>query len=169
MAFHSFLVDFVLWAQSTVGAYGYLSVFLASLIGSATIILPTPVFAFIFAMGSILNPWLVGILAGVGAGIGELTGYAVGRGGGEVARKKYGTYFKKAREWADKRGMFLIIIIFNATPLPADVIGLLVGVMRYNIKRFLLAAIIGKIIQNTYIALAGAYSFKAIQILFGAG
>jgi hypothetical protein len=53
----------------SLGRYGYLGVFLASLIGSATIILPMPAFAVTFAMGGTLPSPL---LAGLGAGLGEL-------------------------------------------------------------------------------------------------
>ena len=63
-----------------VHTFGYLGVFLASLIGSATIILPVPSFALVIAAGSQLDPLWVGIISGAGAAIGELTGYGLGYG-----------------------------------------------------------------------------------------
>ena len=47
-------------------AYGYPGVFLVSLLGNATVILPAPSLAAVFAMGAVLNPVLVGLVAGVG-------------------------------------------------------------------------------------------------------
>ncbi|MGD9893769.1 MAG: hypothetical protein AB7U18_21005, partial [Dehalococcoidia bacterium] len=60
--------------------YGYLGVFLVPLIGSATFILPMPGLAVIATGGALLDPvfgipaWIVvGLLAGLGEAIGELT------------------------------------------------------------------------------------------------
>ena len=64
--------------------YGYLGVFLISLLGNATVILPVPSLAVVFAGGGVLNPLLVGLVAGVGEPLGELTGYLAGYGGSAV-------------------------------------------------------------------------------------
>ena len=48
-------------------SYGYLGIFLINLIGSATILIPTPALVATFVGGSIYNPLLVGILSGIGA------------------------------------------------------------------------------------------------------
>ena len=78
---------FLEWAETTVGAWGYLGLFVINLIGSATIIFPVPAFVVVFAMGAVLNPWLVGIVSGAGCALGELTGYAIGRGIKEVSKE----------------------------------------------------------------------------------
>src|SRR4030042_1331373 len=61
--------------------YGYLGVFLISLVSSASIVLPVPSWILVATLGAILNPVLVGIVAGVGGTIGEMTGYLLGYGG----------------------------------------------------------------------------------------
>ena len=74
---------------ASLGRYGYLGVFLASLIGSATIILPMPAFAVTFAMGGALpSPLLVGLAADLGAGLGELVGYLAGYGGRGIVENR---------------------------------------------------------------------------------
>ena len=65
---------------SRLTTYGYLGIFLINLIGSATILIPTPALVATFVGGSIYNPLLVGILSGIGASIGETTGYLAGYG-----------------------------------------------------------------------------------------
>jgi membrane protein YqaA with SNARE-associated domain len=65
---------------------GYAGIFLVSLLGNATIILPAPSLALVFAMGSALPPLLVGLAAGVGEALGELTGYAAGYGGRAIIK-----------------------------------------------------------------------------------
>ncbi len=59
--------------------YGYLGVFIISVLGNATLIFPAPSFT-VVAFGAVLNPYFVGILAGCGAAVGEMTGYTLGRG-----------------------------------------------------------------------------------------
>src|SRR3989344_3765137 len=71
-----------------VASFGYLGVFLASLIGSASIILPVPSFFVVIFAGTMLNPLAVGIVAGIGSAIGEMTAYAAGYGGRVIAEKK---------------------------------------------------------------------------------
>ena len=55
--------------------WGYASSFLISLISNATVILPAPGLAVVLSLGASLNPLLLGIVAGCGSGIGELSGY----------------------------------------------------------------------------------------------
>jgi uncharacterized membrane protein YdjX (TVP38/TMEM64 family) len=61
--------------------YGYVAVFLVGVISNATLILPVPGLAVSSVLGSVFNPWAVGLVAGVGQALGELTGYMAGYGG----------------------------------------------------------------------------------------
>ncbi|MBL7160936.1 MAG: VTT domain-containing protein [Candidatus Aenigmarchaeota archaeon] len=161
------LIGFTVWAEATVGAYGYLGIFMVSLLGNLSVIFPVPSFALVFAMGAILNPWLVGLAGGLGGGIGEISGYIIGRGGRKAIKKKYEKQLKRVRKWAGGHRTFAVIVLFGATPLPSDIIGIFAGLIHYDIRKFLLASIIGKIIMSTYIAWAGYYSFDTIKIIFG--
>ena len=60
------------------GPWGYVGAFLAELGNSVAIIFPTPGPAYTFAMGATLNPFQVGLVGGVGAALGELSGYYLG-------------------------------------------------------------------------------------------
>src|SRR4030042_5097082 len=66
--------------------YGYLGAFLISLVSCATIILPIPGIDLIFALGDTYNPFLVGLAAGAGSALGELSGYMAGYSGPMVMR-----------------------------------------------------------------------------------
>ncbi|UCD07445.1 MAG: VTT domain-containing protein [Candidatus Aenigmatarchaeota archaeon] len=163
----SLVSQFILWSQGFAITWGYLGIFLVSIIGNATIFFPIPSFAVVFVLGAVLDPWLVGVVAGVGAAIGELTGYLLGRGGRELLKKRNRKWFTKAKRWSEKRGVFPVIIIFAATPIPYDIIGILCGVIKYNLKKFFLATLIGKIIINVLIAWAGSYSVAWVVQVFG--
>ena len=62
--------------------YGYLGAFLISIVGGATIIIPVPMLAVIFALGGVLKPYWVGVAAGLGETVGALIIYMAGYGGG---------------------------------------------------------------------------------------
>src|SRR3990172_6607872 len=67
--------------------YGYLGLFLLSILGNATIILPVPIILTAFIGGAVFNPLIVGVVVSLGATIGELTGYLAGIGGGVIIEK----------------------------------------------------------------------------------
>ena len=150
------MFDFAAWATALINTWGYIGVFLVSLIGSASIIFPIPAFAVIFASGMFLDPLLVGIVAGIGSAIGETTGYALGRGSDYIIEKKWKKWIDIAKEYSHKRGIFFVILLFAATPLPDDIVGILSGAVKYPVKRFLLASLIGKLVLSIALAYAGA-------------
>ena len=161
------ITGFSAWAQQFVGAYGYLGIFLVSFIGSASIILPVPSFIIVFTFGSILNPWLVGIAGGVGSAIGELTAYAIGRGGKKALEKSHGKLLKKTHDWVKKRGLFAVLILFAATPLPDDLAGVFAGVIHYDIRKMFLATLIGKLVLNLALAWGGFYGMQWVLSYLG--
>ena len=61
--------------------YGYPGIFLISILANATVFLPAPGVALVFALGSVFPPFGVAIAAGAGAAIGELSGYLAGFSG----------------------------------------------------------------------------------------
>ena len=179
-----------------VHTFGYLGVFLASLIGSATIILPVPSFALVIAAGSQLDPLWVGVISGTGAAIGELTGYGLGYGiyhvkniFGEASllrdskklrflrkfnqrktkkdKKKLGGWKKTFNHWFHNRRLgFALIVIFSFTPLPDDILGLFCGATKYDVKKFFLATLIGKIMLGLVLAYAGLLGLEFLERYF---
>jgi membrane protein YqaA with SNARE-associated domain len=135
--------------------YGYLGAFLVSLISSATVILPVPGFAIVFALAGVLDPLTLGIVAGLGAGLGEITGYLAGfSGSGMVEKSKFYKGHKKEIE----KGGPLLIFFLALIPNPAfDVAGIAAGSIRMPAWQFLFATCAGKIIRFVIIAETGAY------------
>jgi membrane protein YqaA with SNARE-associated domain len=152
--------------------WGYFGAFIISLIGSATIILPLPAFAFIFLFAGELNPILLAFVSAIGAAIGELTGYALGYGGSKIAQKKNNRWKKdldRTEQAFKKYGGFWIIILFAATPLPDDIVGIVAGALKYSTRKFLIATFIGKLIISLIAAYAGMYSMHWVMSILGAG
>jgi membrane protein DedA with SNARE-associated domain len=150
--------------------FGYLGIFIASLIGSASILFPVPIFVAVIAAGAFLNPVLVGIAAGAGSAIGEMTSYLLGLAGEKITiheKKMWKKYFVLAEKWFERHGGFAVIFIFAVTPLPFDIVGLFCGAIKYNIKKFFIANLIGKIIKNIILALVGFYGIGFLAGFLG--
>ncbi|WP_110514816.1 VTT domain-containing protein [Herpetosiphon llansteffanensis] len=135
------------------GQYGYLGVFVLVLLGNATVVVPAPAFMTALAAGRTLNPWLVGVISGLGAGIGELTGYIAGRAGRSVFDQQQ--RFTRIQGYVERWGA-LAIFALAALPNPLmDFAGIAAGITRMPVYKFLLACCAGKIVRFTILALIG--------------
>jgi len=165
MVWSTLITAFIGWSAGFIAAFGYIGVFVVSMISAASIFLPLPGFIFIVAASPFLNPWLVGIIAGAGSAVGEMTGYAVGKGSNHALRRKDSKWLKRGEKWFRKDRGFLFILLFAATPLPDDVTGILGGMFRYDWKMFLLASFLGKTALNLVLAVTGFYGINTLLSL----
>jgi membrane protein YqaA with SNARE-associated domain len=152
---------------SLVNSFGYLGIFILGVISSATLFIPTPAFVIVFLVAPLFNPVLLGFFAGLGAAIGEMSGYLIGLGGEHVLLKKYKKKLKDVEKHFEKYGANLIIFIFAATPLPFDVVGLFCGVVKYPLKHFFIATLAGKLVKYWFISFAGFYGMNWILKILG--
>jgi membrane protein YqaA with SNARE-associated domain len=137
-------------------AYGYPGVFLVSLLGNATILLPAPSLAIIVAMGAVLNWFLVGIVAGVGEALGELTGYLAGYGGRAVIENR--RLYQRLEFYTERYGLWTIFVL-STIPNPFfDLAGIAAGVLRYPLVKFLPVTWAGKTVKSLFFAWAGSQS-----------
>jgi len=140
--------------------YGYAGIFVLSVLGNATVIFPVPSLALVFASGSVLNPWLIGLVAGLGEPIGELTGYMAGYGGGAVISD--GERFERLKTFMQRQG-FLTIFVLSAIPNPLfDLAGIAAGMLRFPLYKFLLACWLGKTLKASLVAFLGSLSISFI-------
>jgi len=140
------------------GVYGYPAVFLISLVGNATLIIPSPSMAVVFGIGATLNPIAVGLIAGLGSALGEVTGYLAGVGGRVVVENR--ELYNRLEGWMRRWGV-LVIFVLGLVPNPAfDVGGMVAGALRMPFWRFLLAAWAGKGLRLMIFALGGYVIFS---------
>ncbi len=145
-------------------AYGYPGIFLIAMLANATVLLPAPGVAIIYAMGSIFNPFGVALAAGTGAAIGELSGYLAGFSGQAVIDR--GDVYERIHPWVEKYGGWAILVL-SAIPNPFfDIAGIAAGMTRMPIRTFLLFTWIGQTIKMLMFALAGKYSINWISTFF---
>jgi membrane protein DedA with SNARE-associated domain len=145
---------------SELAAFGYPGIFVISILANATVILPAPGVAVVFAMGGIFNPLIVGIVAGVGSALGELSGYLAGYSGQAVIER--GGIYDKIHPYIQKYGPATIFVL-AAIPNPFfDLGGIAAGALKMPVRTFLTWCILGKIIKMLIFAYAGAYSIDWI-------
>ena len=145
-----------------VESLGYPAVFLISLFGNATLIVPVPAFAVVCTGGTILIPLLVGILGGTGQALGEMTGYIAGYGGQGFFQK--GRYYERINSWVERRG-WVAIVLLGLIPNPLfDFAGLAAGALRMPAWKFLTAATVGKTIRSVIIAYGCAYGIDLLGV-----
>jgi membrane protein DedA with SNARE-associated domain len=133
-------------------SWGYLGAFLVSLTANATIVLPMPSLILLLPIGAAFNPWFVGLAAGLGGAMGEMTAYLAGYSGRGIWHDNKA--YLQAVNWLKKWGM-PVIFIFSATPLPLDVMGLAAGNLRFPAWKFFTACLPGKIIKYIVLAFIG--------------
>jgi uncharacterized membrane protein YdjX (TVP38/TMEM64 family) len=141
--------------------FGLLGLFVISIIGNATIILPAPVILTAFVGGAIFNPITVTLVVALGATIGELTGYLAGYGGQEIidGEVKLG----KVRGWMAKHGLWTLFIL-AAIPNPLfDLAGIIAGATRIPVYKYFVVVLLGKIIKFGVFAYLGANSIGLID------
>ncbi len=159
-------MDFSLLSNILASQWGYLGIFAASLISSSTIILPLPGAVVVFLYGSILNPVLVGLSAALGSSLGELTGYLAGYGGHYMIKKKDKKLASRINSALKKHNPFFMIILFAAIPFVFDLVGILCGLLKYNVKRFYIATLVGNFFKQTAISMAGFYGATWVLNIF---
>ena len=147
------------WAMK----WGYLGAFVVSVVANATIILPVPYALAIFTLGTVLNPLILGLVGGLGAAIGELTGYALGAAWRTVLDEEKKAKFEAAKKLLDKSAA-LAIFVFSATPLPVDVISIPVGMIGYPLWKTFLAFLTGKTVLCLTLAYSGQLFMRVLAL-----
>jgi membrane protein DedA with SNARE-associated domain len=149
----------------------YWGAFLISLIGNATIIFPGAVVVILSNLGILLynstglfGPIVVGLFGGLGAAIGETTGYIAGYSGREIVerRKMYG----KVEGWVIKWGA-PAIFLFSLVPFVFDLMGIAAGILRFPFWKFLLFCGLGRVTLYTVFVTLAAMGWKAIFPFYG--
>ena len=143
--------------------YGYVGIFFVALLANATVFIPAPGVAIIYAMGSVFNPIYVGLAAGTGGAIGELSGFLAGFTGQGLVENTH--IYERIKPWVDKYGGWSIFVL-AAIPNPFfDVAGFAAGIAKMKIRTFLFSVWMGQLIKMTMFAYAGKYSIEWIAHL----
>lgn len=148
----------------SIAGLGYASAFASMLIGNATVFLPAPALFFIYALGSQLNPLLIGASGAIGGALGEVVGFLLGYSGNQFVEKS--RIYKRFHTYVEKYGVMAIVVL-AVIPNPLfDMVGIIAGALKIPLWKFFIAALLGIFIKVTIIAYAGAYSLTWVEQLW---
>ncbi len=156
---------------------GYPGTFLACLLGSATIVIEVPFAGVPLLMGGLregasgpflFDPWLLGVLSGIGATIGDMTSYVLGYYGRRLTDETKTEGFSAFIE-QHPRATPAVVFLLASTPLPLDPAVVSLGVARFSWWRVLLPSLFGEIVFLTGVAWAGRLSIDWIAGMIGIG
>jgi membrane protein YqaA with SNARE-associated domain len=156
--------------------YGYLGMFVIAFVAGSSIPTPVSYLLLTFTFGGILNPALVGVSAGVGAGVGGTLVYLLGRGGRRFfpGLKHYSVdeaasnhLANKFVTWAQRRGsivVFLMSAMLNPVFAP---MAIAMGALRFRMIKFLAMCVAGNTLKALIIAYLGYLGVGSLLRLFG--
>lgn len=135
--------------------YGYFGIFLTSLLINLTLVMPLPTGILTSALGAIYNPFFVGLAAGSGAALGEISGYLAGISGREMLlNRKGGLKIEQQLRKYGGPGIMLLALI----PNPAfDLVGIAAGAIKIPFLTFLFWCWIGKVLKFLAFAYLGDF------------
>ncbi|RLG36093.1 MAG: hypothetical protein DRN91_08725 [Candidatus Alkanophagales archaeon] len=137
--------------------WGYLGALIVSILGNFIPFIRIPYLAAIFLVSSSipeLNPLVLGIVSGIGGGIGKLVTYYISRGANVLMSSEQLRRLNALKELIGNYGA-IALFIFAATPSPDDVIIIILGVIGYDVRKFLLSCTAGKIVISILTAYSG--------------
>lgn len=152
--------------------YGYLGAFFFGFIAGSSLPLPLPYLVVTFTLGGVLNPALVGIASGLGAGIGGTLVYLFGRGGRRFF-PKLGPFHPDAEQtpsprmarflkWAHLRGS-IVVFVMSAMLNPVFApMAITMGAIRFRLAKFFLWCSAGNIVKSLFIAYCGYFGLGAL-------
>lgn len=154
-------------ALRTLKGFGYVGAFVISILGGATIIIPVPMLAVVFALGKVMeHTWLVGISAALGELVGALTIYMTGHGAGRaISSSKHGriqSAYERMLGIMERRGpltLFIVASVVNPFFYPA---ALAAGALRFGLTRYIFIVLAGKLIKCMTVVYAGYFGLKGL-------
>jgi len=132
---------------------GYPGIFLMALVLNASLFLPMPMVIITSLMGTVFHPAGVALAAGLGSTVGELSGYLAGFSGQAVVERM--DIYEKVSGWIKKYGDFAIFFLALIPNPLFDAAGIIAGMMKLPLARFLIWCAAGKILKMLAFAYLG--------------
>jgi len=150
-----------------IAKWGYLGCFVINILASGTLVLPGFGILITFTLGGVLNPAIVGAVAGFGETLGALTAYFTGYSGRGLVRDSENSLYIRFSNLLHRHGsktVFIMASVFNPLYYPFCVI---MGMLRFGWMRFFLLTLAGRTIKNMALAYLGYFGLRSVLGWFG--
>jgi membrane protein DedA with SNARE-associated domain len=142
--------------------WGYVGCFFINILTSGTFVLPGFGLVLTFTLGGVLNPAIVGAVAGIGEAIGATGAYFTGYAGRGLFRDSKSGLYLRFSNLVDRHGskaVFFIACVISPIYYPFAV---LLGTLRFGWMRFFLATWAGRTVKNMALAYLGYFGLKTV-------
>lgn len=162
---------------------GYLGLFIISIFAGSPIPIPTPSMILTFTLGSILSPFLVGLISGYGNAVGNALIFWTGRGGHKVfqslmlsnstgtpPRSKIGRFFRRLSRVPEIASRRVLVAVFLLSIYPNPILTPLIlgmGASRFSFWKFFLTIWGGKTAQCMILSYLGYFGLRSLLKYFG--
>ncbi len=155
------MIDILLeWAKGVVAEHGLPGLFVVMVIGSSPIPIPVEILA-LLAVSLGASPFYIALFSSIGATIGGLVSYYVGKGIMDLTglKERQRGNVERAKDWLDNYGA-PAVLLFALVPLPYDAIALVAGGARMKRRKFVTATFLGRALRYAFLAYAGSEALK---------
>lgn len=145
-----------------VAKWGYLGCFVINVLTSGTFAVPGLGLILTFTLGGVLNPAIVGAVAGIGEAIGASGAYATGYTGRGLFRDSTNSLyirFSNILHTHGSKAIFFMAAIINPLYYPFAVF---MGMLHFRFAKFFLATWAGRTIKNMILAYLGYFGLRSI-------
>lgn len=145
-----------------IASWGYLGCFLVNLFASGTVVVPGLGVLFTFTLGGVLNPAIVGAVAGIGEATGAVGAYLTGYSGRGLFRGNSSDLYNRFSHVLQRHGskaVLLMASILNPLYYPFAVF---MGMLRFEPAKFFLMTWAGRTAKNMVLAYLGYFGLRSI-------
>jgi len=145
-----------------VAHWGYIGCFIINIVASGTVVLPGFGMLLTFTLGGVLNPAIVGAVAGIGEAMGAVGAYFTGYSGRGLFRNSSNTLYIRFSDILHRHGskaVFLMASIINPIYYPFAVF---MGMLHFRFIRFFLLTWAGRTIKDMALAYLGYFGLRSI-------
>jgi membrane protein DedA with SNARE-associated domain len=149
--------------------WGYIGCFIISVLTNGTFILPGVGIVITFTLGGVLNPAIVGAVAGIGEAIGAIGAYFTGYAGRGLVRDNNSSLYLRLSNTIERHGpkaIFFVSAVLSPIFYPFAVF---LGMLHFGWVRFFLATWAGRTAKSMALAYLGYFGLRSILQWLGAG
>ncbi|MFW6118182.1 MAG: DedA family protein [Chloroflexota bacterium] len=147
---------------SEIAKWGYFGCFFINVLTNGTFILPGFGVVITFTLGGVLNPAIVGAVAGIGEAIGAIGAYLTGYAGRGLFRDSDSSLYLRFSNLVDRHGskaIFFISAVLSPFFYPFAVF---LGMVRFGWARFFLATWAGRTAKSMVLAYLGYFGLRSV-------
>ena len=145
-----------------IASWGYTGCFLINVLTSGTVVLPGYGSILTFTLGSVLNPAIIGAVAGIGEAIGAIGAYVTGYAGRGLFRNSSSSLYLRFNNLVDRHGSKAVLILASLLTPVYYPFAVFLGMLRFGWVRFFLITWAGRTIKNMILAYLGYFGLRSV-------